>query len=116
MPNITINYENKTFTPQENSANGEVGGGTVFNYHQEGNVLWAEYAGGEVVRGHLIGTVADDGTLDFHYQHLNEEGKVRIGKCHSTPQVAEDGKLIMHEEWQWLNGDESTGTSLVVEI
>ena len=26
-----------------------------------------------------------------------------------------DGKLELHEEWQWLNGDKSTGSSILVE-
>ena len=41
--------------------NGEVDGQTVFHYHQKGNTIWAEYFGGEIKQGFLIGTVDYNG-------------------------------------------------------
>lgn len=110
-----INYNGKVFVPKINSKNGEVGEQTAFYYQQKGSELWADYAGGKVIRGHLIGSVSEDGTLDFYYQHINEENQVRIGKCHSIPHILENGKLELHEVWQWLNGDKSKGVSTIVE-
>ena len=115
ISNSPINYNGKVFIPKVNSENGEVDEETIFQYHQSSNVLWAEYAGGEVIRGHLIGTVSDKGVLDFHYQHINEKGQIRIGKCRSTPHILPNGKLELHEEWQWLNGDKSVGSSILIE-
>ncbi|MFT4106883.1 MAG: GNAT family N-acetyltransferase [Lacrimispora sp.] len=115
ISNSQIDYNGKVFIPKVNSENGEADGDTIFQYHQSRNLLWAEYAGGEVVRGHLIGTVSDDGLLDFHYQHMNEKGQIRIGKCHTVPRVLKNGKLELHEEWQWLNGDKSMGSSILIE-
>jgi hypothetical protein len=112
---LKINYNGRTLVPKTNSENGEANGQTVFRYFQEGKILWAEYAGGEIIRGHMIGTVSNDGALDFHYQHINAGGHIRIGKCRSTPNQTENGKLELHENWQWLNGDLSTGTSVVIE-
>jgi hypothetical protein len=40
-----MNYNNKTFKPLSNSANGETSSETVFHYKQVGNVLTAEYVG-----------------------------------------------------------------------
>lgn len=37
------------------------------------------------------------------------------GKCHSIPQVMEDGTIELREEWQWLNGDKSKGASILIE-
>jgi hypothetical protein len=110
-----INYNDRSFVPKTNSENGEVDGQTVFHYHQEGTTLWAEYAGGEIARGYLLGTVANDGTLDFHYQHINTSGQIRIGKCQSVPHTPDNGKLELHETWQWLNGDLSKGESVIME-
>ena len=110
-----INYEGKRFVPRENTENGEVDGDTVFCYHQIGTDFHAEYAGGEVKKGFMIGKVCENGELDFYYQHLNQSDEIRAGKCHSIPLV-KNGKLEMHEEWQWLNGDCSRGNSIVVEI
>lgn len=35
----------------------------VADYHQHGDVVWAEFAGGAVVAGRMVGSGADDGTL-----------------------------------------------------
>lgn len=110
-----INYDGKIFIPKMNTENGEVDGETVFRYHQNGEILWAEYDGGEIIRGHIIGAVSQQGLLDFYYQHINKKGQVKIGKCHSIPKLMEDGKLEMHEEWQCLNGNQSSGSSVLIE-
>ncbi len=110
-----ICYDGKCFIPRENTENGEVDGSTLFVYHQDNNVLWANYSGGEIIRGHLIGTVAENGELDFYYQHINEQKQVRIGVCHSVPQILDNGKIKLSENWKWLNGDKSKGKSVVVE-
>lgn len=99
-----------------NSENGEVDAQTVFSYHQNGTLLWAEYSGGDIFKGTLIGTVAQDGVLDFVYQHMNTNMQLRTGKCHSKPTIMENGKIQLSEEWQWTSGDCSEGTSLLIEI
>lgn len=117
LPKTTtgISFDGRFFVPQENTENGEVDGNTEFAYHQNGNILWADYAGGEIVRGHLVGTVSESGELDFYYQHINEQKQVRVGVCHSVPRVLDNGKIELSEKWQWLNGDKSEGASVIVE-
>lgn len=110
-----INYNGKIFTPQCNTENGEVDEETIFHYFQENDLFWAEYSGGDVLKGHMIGIVNENGELDFHYQHLNKERQIRIGKCHSIPHIKENGKIVLQEKWQWLNGDLSSGESVVAE-
>lgn len=110
-----INYNGKIFTPQSNTENGEVDEETIFYYFQENDLFWAEYSGGDVLKGRMIGTVDESGELDFHYQHLNKDRQIRIGKCHSIPYIMENGKISLQEKWQWLNGDLSGGESVVVE-
>lgn len=111
----SINYDGRVFTTKMNTENGEVDDHTIFTYHQMQDIVWAAYCGGEIIKGFLIGTVADQGELDFTYQHINQNKQVRIGKCHSIPIQLENGKLELHETWQWLNQDESKGSSIVME-
>ena len=99
-----------------NTENGEVNGETIFYYHQRGKELWAEYTGGEISRGYLIGFVAENGELDFYYQHINTQNQIRVGKCRSIPKLLDNGKIELAEQWQWLNGDQSKGSSIVTEI
>ena len=64
----------------------------------------------------MIGTVAENGELDFYYQHINVKNQIRIGVCHSVPNILENGKIELIEKWQWLNGDKSVGSSRLVEV
>jgi GNAT superfamily N-acetyltransferase len=108
-------YEGRRFVAKVNDASGEVGDGTIFCYHQSGDVLWADYEGGSIIKGFLTGTVDRDGRLDFRYQHINTKKQVRTGKCHSIPHFLENGTLELHEQWQWLDGGQEAGSSIIVE-
>ena len=112
----TINYDDRFFRSVENSGNGEVSAQTRFAYHQEGSYLWATYSGGSVVLGQLLGEVRGDGQLSFRYHHYNSAGEYRSGQCNSTPELLPDGRIRLHERWQWTNGDLSSGTSVVEEF
>lgn len=111
-----INYDNRRFTPQNNTANGEVNSSTVFHYHQQETVVWATYAGGSVRFGTLIANVLDDDSLDMRYSHVNANGDLMTGKCRSIPELLSDGRLRLHETWTWTSGDNSSGSSIVEEV
>lgn len=113
--NFKINYDGKVFVSECNSDNGEVSDQTTFYYHQQGNILWGEYSGGEIRKGNLIGTVNEKGELAFSYQHLNQNNDLKMGICHSVATILSDGMIKLEESWKWLNGDESTGFSTLVE-
>ena len=113
---MKINYNDRTFRSISNSESGEVGTDTVFHYHQEGAVVWAEYQGGEIARGQLIAVCAEDGVLDMRYQHINARGELMTGTCRSTPELLPDGRLRLYEKWQWTSGDGSAGESVIEEI
>jgi hypothetical protein len=113
---MKINYDNRVFKSVQNSETGEVSGETLFYYHQEGNVVWAEYKGGEIIFGNLIARVYDDDSLEMCYQHLNMKGEFMTGKGVTKPEVLPGGKLRLHERWQWTCKDFSAGESVVEEI
>ncbi|AUD00634.1 n-acetylglutamate synthase [Spirosoma pollinicola] len=109
-------YNNKTFRSVTNTTNGEVSSETIFHYHQQNKLVWAEYAGGSIVKGFLIATVQADDSLDMRYEHVNTQGELMTGRCLSTPELLPDGRLRLHEKWQWTCGDQSSGESVVEEI
>jgi hypothetical protein len=113
---MAINYNDRRFASVQNSGSGEVGAETVFYYHQEGDVVWAEYSGGEIVRGSLIAKCDQAGNLDMRYQHLNRQGELMTGKCLSTPEILPDGRIRLREKWQWTSGDHSEGESIIEEV
>lgn len=111
-----INYNNKTFRPVSNTENSETSGETVFHYKQEGNILTSEYSGGKIVKGHLIGMVDADGNISMRYHQVNTSGEIMAGKCLSVPEVLPNGKIRLHETWEWTTGDCSKGTSIIEEV
>lgn len=110
-----INYRGRTFRSVSNSPNGEVGDETLFSYRQENDVVWATYAGGQIRFGTLVASVDSDGRLDMRYAHVNARGELQTGKCLSTPEILPDGRIRLHEKWEWTSGDCSTGESVVEE-
>ena len=113
---MKLNYDQRFFRTVSNTAGGETGAETVFHYRQEGDVVWATYAGGEVAFGTLLAKADALGRLDMRYQQLNRKGEWQMGRCRSVPEVLEDGRYRLHESWQWLTGDGSSGTSVIEEF
>lgn len=111
-----MNYNNKKFRPISNTENGETSEDTIFHYKQTGNILSAEYMGGKIKYGHLIGLVGEGGTIEMRYHQVNDSGLLMTGVCKSTPEFLENGKIRLHENWEWTSGDKSKGYSIVEEI
>ena len=112
-PEDGFSLDGRNFIAVQNSDSGEVSEQTVFSYHQKDNSIWAEYLGGSIVKGFLIGTMDGNHCLSFSYQHLNINGELKSGSCHSRP-CEENGKLRFYEEWQWASGE--AGTSIIEEL
>ncbi len=112
---MTVDYDGRSFVAVANSESGEVGDGTVFHYRQDGDLVWADYAGGDIRRGHLVATVDGQGCLDMRYHHVNQAGDLMTGVCRTTPEALPDGRLRLHETWRWTSGDRSAGTSVLEE-
>jgi hypothetical protein len=100
--------------PVADQAPGQVGRSTRFVYHERDGVVWAEYAGGDVVRGHLVGTRAGD-RLDFRYVQLGPDGTTSSGHCVSTVLELPDGRVRLEETWEW-ESRAGHGTSVVEQI
>jgi len=113
---MTINYHQRTFRSVSNTNNGEVGAETVFHYRQRDNLVTATYEGGSIRYGTLIALVDEQGQLDMRYQHVNTQGVLMTGRCHSIPERLPDGRLRLLETWQWTSGDLSSGQSVIEEV
>ena len=110
-----IDYNGKIFSPISNSENGETSNETVFIYQQIGNILTSEYSGGKIKKGHLIGIVDENGNIDMRYHQVNEKNEIMTGICKSKPEILENGKIRLHESWEWTSGDNSKGQSIIEE-
>lgn len=113
---MPIDYNDRLFRASSNSGGGEVDGDTLFNYRQHGDVVWATYQGGAIAFGTMVGVARADGTLDLRYQHVSSTGEIRTGRCRSTPELLDDGRVRLHEQWQWSEAGSGTGTSVVEQV
>lgn len=112
---MEINLNNKMFKSLSNSENGEVSDSTIFHYHQEKQIIWAEYIGGEIQKGFLIGKI-DNLIIEFTYQHLNRDYEIMTGKCKSKIELSNINKIQLFEDWEWTCKDFSKGKSTLIEV
>lgn len=110
-----MNYHNRKFKPVSNSDNGEVDIDMTFHYQQQKNVLFCNYSGGNILKGHLLGKVDQEGKIRMHYHQINKKGELKTGVCSSIPKMV-NGKLMLIESWEWTSGDEGTGESVLEEV
>ena len=111
-----MNYNGKKFKPISNTSNSETSSDTIFEYRQKGQLLTAEYSGGAIKYGHLIGLVDEMGNIDMRYHQLNQNDELMTGLCRSTPEILPNGKIRLHEKWKWTSGDQSEGESIIEEL
>ncbi|MFK8846352.1 hypothetical protein [Streptomyces sp. Ac-502] len=108
-----INYDGRKFRPVGTDP-GE--SGRVAVYHQEGDLLWGEFTGGDARRGVLSGVCAPDGALEFAYCVVLTDGAVVSGRCRSRPEVLADGRVRLAERWERFGAHAASGVSCIEEI
>jgi hypothetical protein len=87
---------------------------TVGLYHQDGDLVWAEFSGSSVRAGRLVGTCRPDGVVDAAYCMVTAAGETIAGACVSTPTLLPDGRVRLTEQWRRLDG--SSGVSHIEEV
>lgn len=105
-----IDYEGRRFQKADG------GDGTVAVYRQDGDLVWAEFAGGKVRRGTLTGTCSPEGTLRLAYTMVLDTGEVIAGHTESVPQWRPDGRLALREQWQRYGKHAASGVSYLEEV
>ncbi|WP_246633801.1 hypothetical protein [Pseudonocardia nigra] len=106
--------DGRVFAGVSNSADGDVDARTRFHYRQDGDTVWADYHGGAVARGFLVGT-RSGAELRFRYVHLDADGRTASGRCTSQIVVGSDGLLELHEDWAWKS-QPGAARSVVAEV
>jgi hypothetical protein len=102
-----LNYEGRVFRPDGVDA-------PTGHYHHDGDLVWAEFGGGYLRTGRLVGTCDPDGTITAAYCQVDAEGNVVAGEVVSRPTVLPDGRVRLAEHWRRADG--STGVSHIEEI
>jgi len=113
---LKLSLDNRVFVPVENSDNGVVNGKTRFHFWQEGMVFYADYFGGNVREGHIIGQFTENLEGDILYHCLTTDKTLKAGKARAVFSVMEDNRLAFDLDWEWINGDHSWGQSRYEEL
>jgi hypothetical protein len=111
---VDVSMDGRLLRGVANDAGGEVDSETIFRFHQQEDLVWAEYEGGAIRRGYLVGLVEDD-TLDLRYAHVSVDGDTATGRTVDRVEVLADGRVRLHERWAWDSRD-GEGTSVLEEI
>ncbi|MCI0687680.1 MAG: hypothetical protein L0Y54_10655 [Sporichthyaceae bacterium] len=108
-----IDYHNRRFQPVDHDP--QAGGSIPLgHYHQDGDLVWAEFSGGSVRVGRLVGQVRPDDTIDASYCFVTAAGQIVAGACVSTPTRLADGRVRLTEDWKRIDG--SSGISIIEEV
>lgn len=109
-----VSLDGRTLVGVANSEDGEVSGDTRFEFEQEGTRIYAHYAGGDVVDGHLVGTF-DGREWDIRYTQINANGETASGHSVGTVTLLDDGRVRVVDEWEWESRNGS-GESVLEEV
>lgn len=108
-----ISLDGRILRGVENTG-GEVGGETKFVFQQAGEILTGSYSGGEVLKGHLVGTVAEN-VWDIRYVQINQNGETATGHSIGEITLTEDGRVRVKDDWKW-ESKPGGGHSILEEV
>lgn len=72
---------------------------TTFDYHQSGRLVWGEYTGDTVTEGRFVGEVVDAEVRISFAHALADDGSVVRGDAVSRVEHAEDGRMLLVEDF-----------------
>ncbi|MEZ5337451.1 MAG: hypothetical protein R3F46_04230 [bacterium] len=100
-------------SPVSTDPKGVVNADTVFSFSQKEELVTAEYSGGSVQRGYLVGRCSGS-RLEFSYCQMNDNGTVCGGRSHAEIGQLPDGRLRLVEHFTWQDG--STGVNTFEQL
>lgn len=111
-----FNLDGRVFVPVHNTVGGTVSDATRFTFKQSGPAISAEYKGGDVIAGHILGSFTKEDTAKLIYHCRTKGGELKSGEASAHFSVNDAGRICIDMQWQWLNGDKASGTSHYEEI
>lgn len=111
-----LSLDNRVFVAIANSEYGIVSSETRFHFWQQGDVFFADYSGGDVREGHIIGQFTGETEGAMLYHCMTKDHVLKAGKATAEFTQVESGRVTMDLNWRWLTGDKSSGTSHYEEI
>ena len=89
-----FNLEGKAFQPAEAGHSGETT--ERCRFRQDGDTVWAEYQGGGIRKGFLLGRYTDRSNIAYTRQHLTLAGAAHSGSGRLRIETLPDSRLRLH--------------------
>jgi len=89
---------------------------TIFFFTQYENSVTAEYQGGKVAKGFLVGHFRADDKLEFSYCQMQRDGTLDNGVSICEVGYSLDGKITLTEHFQWKSRPGEFGTNIFQEL
>lgn len=96
--------------------NGVVNQDTIFTFSQKDYVVSAEYQGGRILKGYLIGKLSPQNQLEFSYCQMQTDSKLDNGLSTCQLSKNENGKIILIEHFEWKSRPGEFGTNIFQEL
>ena len=113
---MTFSLNARTFIPIANSSDGVVDKRTEFHFTQTGKSFRADYTGGDIRIGHLIGHFTDTETGQMLYHCETLEGELKAGRADAVFKLHPNGRITMSLDWAWVSGAQGSGKSKYIEL
>jgi hypothetical protein len=97
---MKIDLDGLRMNAVETDANGVIDRDTVFQFHQDGDKVHAEYAGGSIERGYLVGRLTRT-VLEFRYCQLEASGTLGGGASTCEVERDESSRVRIVENFAW---------------
>lgn len=98
------------------AANGVVNHETIFLFSQKNNVVTAEYAGGKIRMGFLVGKFPTENQLAFSYCQMQTDGTLDNGVSLCELSKNKNGEITLTEHFEWKSRPGEFGTNIFQEI
>jgi len=109
-----LSLEGRSMHASKTAPGGVVNADTIFRFQQTDNLVTAEYAGGGIRRGSLVGLLSN-GTLHFRYAQLQDDGRLDGGESHCEVKMDASGRVSIIEHYAWASRP-GAGTNVISEL
>ncbi|MFI0429408.1 hypothetical protein [Mariniflexile sp. HMF6888] len=110
-----INLNKIKMTVIETAENGVVNEDTIFDFTQKDNYVEANYFGGKIKNGFLVGLIKEN-IFEFSYCQLQTDGILDNGISCSELVISSEGKIRLIEHFEWKSRPGEYGVNIFEEV
>lgn len=100
----------------ETAANGVVNEETIFHFSQKEDVVTADYEGGKIQKGFLVGKRVGESLLVFSYCQMQLDGRLDNGCSQCEISKNENGEILLIEYFEWASRPGEYGVNILQEL